>query len=65
MTIEVEIFRLEGTQDRWHLEVVHFSGCTRWQDTFVTDQDAHAAFIAMVGAAGIAPFVGDRPTVWN
>lgn len=64
-TIEVEIFRLAGTQDHWHMEVVHFSGCTRWQDTFATDAEAHAAFIAMVEAAGIAPFIGERPQVRN
>jgi hypothetical protein len=64
-TIEVEIFRLAGTQDRWHMEVVHFSGCTRWQDTFATDAEAHAAFIAMVEAAGIASFIGDQPKVRN
>jgi len=64
-TVEVEIFRLAGTQDRWHMEVVQFSGCTRWRDLFATDADAHAAFLAMVEAVGIASFTGDRPKVWN
>lgn len=40
--VEVEIYRLAGTQDRWRMEVIHFSGCTRWQDTFATDVGAHA-----------------------
>ncbi|MFB0492988.1 hypothetical protein ABIE45_005574 [Methylobacterium sp. OAE515] len=64
-TIEVEIFRLADTQDRWHLEVIHFSGCTRWQDTFVTDAEAHAAFTEMVEAAGMAAFTGVVPPVQN
>jgi hypothetical protein len=63
--VEVEIYRLAGTQDRWRMEVVHFSGCTRWQDTFATDADAHAAFIAMVKAAGIESFIGCRSAAVN
>ncbi|MBP2494033.1 hypothetical protein ABID82_007230 [Methylobacterium sp. PvP062] len=63
--VEVEIYRLAGTQDRWRMEVIHFSGCTRWQDTFATDVDAHAAFLTTVEAAGIGPFVGDRPKAMN
>jgi len=60
-TIEVEIFRLAGAQDRWHMEIVHFSGCTRWQDTFATDAEAHAILIAMIEASGLVPFVDRRP----
>ncbi|GAN50482.1 hypothetical protein ACXR8U_08300 [Methylobacterium radiotolerans] len=63
--VEVEIYRLAGTQDRWRMEVVHLSGCSRWQDTFASDADAHAAFLAAVEAAGIGPFVGYQPEAVN
>jgi hypothetical protein len=59
--VEVEIYRLAGTQDRWRMEVVHFSGYSRWQGTFESDADAHAAFLATVEAAGIGLFVGNQP----
>lgn len=60
-TVEVEIYRFPGIPECWRLEVVHLSGCIRWDTTFATDADAHAAFVAMVQAVGIASFVGDRP----
>ncbi|MGU3467615.1 hypothetical protein ACLBXO_22465 [Methylobacterium sp. C33D] len=63
--VEVEIFRFAGTQDRWRMEVIHFSGCTRWHDTFATDADAHAAFLATIEVTGIGSFVGDRPKAVN
>ena len=60
-TVEVEIYRFEGETDRWRMEVVHLSGCVRWETTFATDAEAHAAFLAMIKAVGIKYFVGDRP----
>ena len=64
-TVEVEIYRVPGTPECWLMEVVHLSGCTRWDTTFATDAAARAAFDAMVDAAGIAAFVGNRPRAWN
>ncbi|MCJ2136043.1 hypothetical protein MKK69_18640 [Methylobacterium sp. J-026] len=64
-TVEVEIYRFPGTPECWRMEVVHLSGCTRWDTTFATDADARVAFDEMVDAVGMAPFVGHRPTAWN
>ena len=60
-TVDLEIYRFPGVPESWRMEVVHRSGCIRWDTTFATDADAHAAFVAMVDAVGIASFVGDRP----
>ena len=64
-TVEVEIYRFPGTPECWRMEVVHTSGCIRWDTTFPTDADAHAAFEAMLEAVGIATFIGTRPKTWN
>ncbi|MET0528564.1 MAG: hypothetical protein ABW003_09505 [Microvirga sp.] len=64
--VDVEIDRFAGTLDLWRLDAVHLlGGCTRWQDTFAPEEEARAAFIAMVEAAGMAAFIGDRPQVRN
>jgi hypothetical protein len=34
---------------------------TAWAQTFATDQEAYAAFTAMVEADGMAPFTGVAP----
>ena len=39
--------------------------CAAWQKTFAMDEEAYATFVAMVEAAGIAPFIGDRPKALN
>lgn len=64
-TVEVEIYRHPGMPERWRMEVVHTSGCIRWDTTFMTDADARAAFDAMLDAIGMTSFVGSRPKAWN
>jgi hypothetical protein len=66
-SVDVEIHRYAGTQDPWQLVVIDLSSgrCTAWQETFATDQEAYEAFTAMVGADGLAPFVGRRPEALN
>ncbi|MCJ2065460.1 hypothetical protein MKK63_22500 [Methylobacterium sp. J-088] len=64
-TVEIEIYRFPGSPECWRMEVVHTSGCIRWDTTFATDTDARAAFEAMLEAVGIASFVGIRPKAWN
>lgn len=62
VTVEVEIYRIAGTQDPWQLEVVHISGgCTRCRASFLTEEDAYTAFMAMAHADGLATFTRDRP----
>ncbi|MDN3569817.1 hypothetical protein [Methylobacterium longum] len=62
-TVDVEIYRDAGTQDPWQLVVVDLSSGrpTAWAQTFATDQEAYAAFTAMVEADGMAPFTGVAP----
>jgi len=56
-TVDVEIYRFAGTQDRWQLAVVHMaSGCTEWQERFATEQDAYRAFVETVERDGIVSF---------
>jgi hypothetical protein len=66
-SVDVEIYRYAGTQDPWQLVVIDLStgGCTAWKENFATDQEAHAAFVAVVDASGMAPFVGQRPEALN
>lgn len=63
--VDVEIYRYAGTQDPWQLVVVDLSsgGCTAWESTFATDQDADEAFTAMIEADGLASFTGVVPRV--
>ncbi|MGU3663544.1 hypothetical protein ACLBX9_05065 [Methylobacterium sp. A49B] len=63
--VDVEIYRYAGTQDPWRLVVVDLSSGrpTAWAETFATDQEAYAAFAAMVDADGVAPFTGAAPPV--
>jgi hypothetical protein len=57
-SVDVEIYRYAGTQDPWQLVVISLSsaGCTAWQETFATDQEAYDAFTAVVDADGMAIF---------
>ncbi|GJE52453.1 hypothetical protein GOFOIKOB_5524 [Methylobacterium tardum] len=66
-SVDVEIYRFFGTQDRWRLGVIDLSsgGSTVWQETYATDQEAYDAFTAMVDASGLAPFIGWRPEALN
>ena len=64
-TVDVEIYRYAGTQDRWQLVVIDLSsgGCTGWNETFATDREAYEAFTAMVEVDGMASFAGVVPDV--
>lgn len=60
--VDVEIYRFAGTQDRWELAVVALGGgCTQWAQTFATETEAYAAFLAMVEADGLDTFTRARP----
>jgi hypothetical protein len=57
VTVEIEIFRIAGTQDLWQLEVIDPNGRpTAWHQQFTTEQEAFEAFAAMMEADGIASF---------
>jgi hypothetical protein len=57
-TVEVEIYRLAGKDDRWSLEVVDEKGAsTVWSDTFETDVDANAEFRRTLESEGIKAFL--------
>lgn len=57
ITVEVEIYRIAGTNDPWRLEVVHeHGGCTRWYTHFATEREAYQAFLAVVETDGISFF---------
>lgn len=63
--VDVEIYRYAGTRDPWRLVVVDLSSGrpTAWNDTFGTDQEAYAAFAAIVETDGLAPFTGIAPSM--
>ncbi|SFF27707.1 hypothetical protein [Methylobacterium sp. 13MFTsu3.1M2] len=62
--VDVEIYRYADTRDPWQLVVIDLSsgGCTAWQETFATDQEAYDAFITAVEADGMTMFAGRKPT---
>ena len=56
LTVEVEIYRLEG-EPTWTLEVVdHEGSSTVWEEQFGSDDDALAAFRAVLADEGIGAF---------
>lgn len=40
-------------------------GSSVWDETYATDQEAYNAFLTMVEANGMAPFLGRRPEALN
>lgn len=57
LTVEVYIYRFEGTDEEWTLEVVdHMGATTVWKGLFPDDSDAYAAFERTVAEDGIASF---------
>ena len=63
LEVDVEIYRFAGTHGPWQLEVVALGGgCTQWAQTFATEAEAYAAFLAMVEADGLGTFTGARPS---
>ncbi|GJE60737.1 hypothetical protein [Methylobacterium trifolii] len=56
--VEVEIYRSEGSQDLWRLEIVDESvGCIAWTERFATDQEAYRAFTEAVEKGRVRLFV--------
>lgn len=63
ITVDVHIIRLED-EPRWTLEVVNHSGTsTVWDDSFVTDDAAWAAFRRTVEAEGMHAFIDQTVVV--
>ncbi|WP_439494905.1 hypothetical protein [Bosea sp. (in: a-proteobacteria)] len=61
LVVDVLIYRIVGT-DGWSLEVVDSSGTsTVWDDTFATDAEAHAVFMATIAEEGMLAFYGAEP----
>ena len=59
LTVDVQIYRMEGTS-QWSLEVVDGEGAsTVWDDLFPSDQDAYDEFLRTIKEEGISPFLRD------
>jgi hypothetical protein len=59
VTVDVQIYRLEHDA-QWLLEVVNDEATsTVWDDLFVTDADAYAAFALVVREEGMRSFIDD------
>lgn len=57
IAVEVEIYRISGTNDLWRLEVVsEYGRCTRWHTQFDTEEEAYQAFFKVVEANGMSFF---------
>jgi hypothetical protein len=57
VTVQVEIYKLDGS-DGWTLELVdEEGGSTVWQDTFATDVDAFAEFTDGVEQLGLEKLI--------
>lgn len=57
LTVQVEIYRVDGT-DGWTLELVdEEGGSTVWQDSFATDTEAFAEFTDGVEQLGLAKLI--------
>ena len=59
MTVDVQIYRLEGGGE-WSLEVVDAEGAsTVWDEQFPSDQEAHAEFLRTIKEEGMSTFLRD------
>jgi uncharacterized protein len=60
LSVDVEIYRL-AIDPKWFLEVIdHAGGSTVWDDPFESDEDALAAFHAVLVDEGIETFSGQK-----
>jgi hypothetical protein len=60
VTVLVDIFRPEGTQGDWAMEVIdQDDGLTVWEEAFATDREAFDEFLATVERDGIRTFLDD------
>jgi hypothetical protein len=61
ITIQVQIYRLEGGTEDWSLEVIdQDDASTVWDDLFATDEEAYAEFYRTLETEGIRSFA-ERP----
>lgn len=66
ITVLVDIFRPEGTQGDWTLEVIsEQDDVTTWDEPFATDKDAWEEFLATCEKDGIRSFLDaeEEPSV--
>jgi hypothetical protein len=66
ITVLVDIFRAEGTQGDWTLEVIsEQDDVTTWDEPFATDKDAWEEFLATCEKDGIRSFLDgeEEPSV--
>ncbi|MGO4173729.1 hypothetical protein [Bosea sp. TAF32] len=57
VTVQVEIYRVDGTEG-WTLELIdEEGGSTVWQDSFATDAEAFAEFTDGVEQLGLAKLI--------
>ena len=62
-TLQVCIYKLEGTTE-WSLEVVDETGSsTVWEDLFPTDDEANQEFLQTVAEEGIGAFIENTNVV--
>jgi hypothetical protein len=60
ITVLVDIYREDGTQGDWTLEVItEEDDVTSWEEPFATDREAFDEFLATVERDGIRSFFGD------
>jgi hypothetical protein len=61
ITVLVDIFRPEGTNEDWKMEVVtQDEDLIEWEEGFATDREAFDEFLATVERDGIRTFVEDE-----
>ncbi|KQV66041.1 hypothetical protein [Rhizobium sp. Root1220] len=65
VTVLVDIFRPEGTNGDWKMEVVtQDEDLIEWEEPFATDREAFDEFLATVARDGIHSFLeGDDPSI--
>lgn len=62
VTVDLQIYRIAGTNEGWTLEVVdEQQASTVWEDVFATDRDAYAEFSRTLETDGIRSFSEDLP----
>lgn len=61
VTVDVQIYRVANSNERWTLEVIDKQNTsTVWDDTFASDRDAYAEFYRTLENDGVTSF-SDEP----
>lgn len=64
MTVDVQIYRVAGWNERWKLKVIDERNVAKvWDQTFATDRDAYAEFYRTIESDGIVSLFGDEPLI--